>query len=80
VPDIVFDISQKPFAWWWSSIGLVFVAVGVVLVKYGRVLPRRIVFVRGRRALSAEEDSKILGWCFIIFGSAVTLALFSLLH
>jgi hypothetical protein len=77
---IVFDSSQKPFQWWWPAIGLLLIILGIVLIKYGRLLPRRILVIRGRRVLSADEDSKIIGWCFIIFGSAVTFALFSLMY
>ena len=77
---IVFDSLQKMFQWWWPAIGLLLVILGIVLIKYGRLLPRRILVIRGRRFLSADEDSKIFGWCFIIFGSAVTLALFNLMY
>lgn len=75
----VFDISQKAVQWWWPAIGLLFVVLGIGSIKYGRLLPRRILVIRGRRVLSADEDSKILGWCLIIFGLVVTLALFSVM-
>jgi hypothetical protein len=77
---IVFDTAQKMFQWWWPAIGLFFVAIGILSIKYGRLLPRRNSVIRGRRVLSADERSKIIGWCFIIFGSAVALALFSVTY
>jgi hypothetical protein len=58
---IAFDISQKPFAWWFSAIGLFFVAVGIVLIKYGRVLHRRPHDCRASlHAVHSELAFKIL--------------------
>jgi hypothetical protein len=63
----VFDISQKPFEWWWSAIGLLFVIVGIVVLKYGRWL-------------SVSKDHKLMGWCFIIFGSGAAFVIFVLMY
>jgi hypothetical protein len=62
-----FDISQKPFEWWWPAIGLLFVAIGIIVIRYGRWL-------------AMSNDSKIMGWVFVIFGSGVALGLFVLTY
>ena len=63
----VFDISQKPFEWWWSAVGLLFVIVGIVVLKYGRWL-------------STSKDQKLWGWFFVVFGSGATFVIFVLTY
>jgi hypothetical protein len=63
----VFDISQKPFEWRWSAICLLFVVFGIVVLKYGRWL-------------SVSKNHKVMGWCFIIFGSGAALVIFALTY
>ena len=32
----VFEITQKPFQWWFPAFGLMFVVVGILLILIGR--------------------------------------------
>jgi hypothetical protein len=71
----VFDVTQKPFEWWWSAVGLIFVVIGVLLIKFGSRLVRN---KNGEGLGSAfTVDSRLLGWFFIIFASGWTLLAFS---
>jgi hypothetical protein len=56
----VFEISQKPFEWHWASIGLLFVALSIGLIKFG---PR----------WSPGKDARILGCAMLVFASCLTL-------
>jgi hypothetical protein len=37
----VFEITEKPFEWWFSAIGLIGVALGILIVLVGRKWPSR---------------------------------------
>jgi hypothetical protein len=70
----VFDITQKPFEWWWLAFGLIFVVIGVVLIRFGPKLDRD---KNGKRfGLTFAIDSRLLGWFFVIFASGWTLFAF----
>ena len=71
----VFDITQKPFEWWWAAFGLIFVVIGAVLIKTGPKLDRN---KSGKKfGLTFPVDSRLLGWFFVIFASGWTLVAFS---
>lgn len=44
---VVFDLSQKAFEWWFPAFGLIFVAIGGVILSLGRIRnwPRSRTFV-----------------------------------
>jgi hypothetical protein len=63
----VFDISQKPFEWWWSASGLLFVVIGILLIRFGT-------------KLGAAREQKILGWAMVIFASFWTLVSFGFMY
>jgi len=62
----VFDITQKPFEWWWSAFGLMFVAIGLVLIRFGPQIDR----------FASGAPARIVGWFFVIFASGWTLLAF----
>jgi len=62
----VFDIAQKPFEWWGSAFGLVFIAIGVVLIRFGPQIDR----------FASGAPARIVGWFFVIFASGWTLLAF----
>src|SRR5262249_53200494 len=33
---VVFDVSQKPFEWWFPAFGLIFVLIGGAMIWWGR--------------------------------------------
>jgi hypothetical protein len=56
----LFEISQQSFDWWFPAAGLLFLAIGIVLVK----------FIAKREG---HENAKLIGWCMIVFASLWTL-------
>ncbi len=63
----VFQITQKSFDWSWPAFGLIFVVIGIFLIKFGPKLEayrNRSIF--GSRFLNSP---KFLGWFFVIFAS-----------
>ena len=74
----VFDITQKAFEWWWFALGLIFVFVGIVLIKYGLKLGGNKT---GKGfGLPFAFDSRLLGWFFVIFASFWTLLSFGSMY
>jgi hypothetical protein len=70
----VFDITQKPFEWWWPAFGLIFVAIGIALIAFGSKInrnknPKNLGF-------SLSVDSRFLGLFFVVFASGWTLLAF----
>lgn len=63
----VFDISQKPFEWWWPAFCFFFAIIGIAFIKFGD-------------RLGVSKDVKWVGWFFVIFGSGTTLAVLSLTY
>ena len=70
----VFDITQKPFAWWWPALGLIFVVIGVFLIKFGPKLDRNKNLKKP--GFSLAVDSRLIGWFFVVFASGWTLFAF----
>src|SRR6266404_6119686 len=56
----VFDISQKPFEWWWSAIGIVIFGLGIILIKVVSRWPNQ---KHGKLI-----DAKLVGWVMVLFG------------
>lgn len=63
----VFDISQESFKWWWPAFGLLFVVIGVMLIKFGA-------------KPGAAKEQKILGWAMVVFASFWTLFSFGFMY
>src|SRR5215467_5039056 len=66
-----FEITNKPFEWKFAAFGLIFLAIGIVFVKFAAYLDRyekRLSF-----GLSFGIPPKILGWFLVIFASFWTL-------
>jgi hypothetical protein len=72
--ETVFEITQKPYEWWWPAIGLIFLAVGVVFVRYGPRLDRKNSGKNFGPIFAIP--TKPLGWFFVIFASFWTLIAF----
>lgn len=70
----VFEITQKPFEWWWPAFGLLFVAIGAFLIRFGPKLDRNKDLKKPRFSLAV--DSRLIGWFFVIFASGWTLLAF----
>jgi hypothetical protein len=66
----VFEITQKAFEWWWPAVGIAFVVIGAVLVRFGPKLDR----------YTSGIPARIIGWFFIIFASGWTLLSFTLMY
>jgi hypothetical protein len=70
----VFEITSKPFEWWFPAFGLIFIVVGVVFIKFGPKLDRN---KNGRSfGLAFTIPLRPLGWFFVIFASFWTLVAF----
>jgi hypothetical protein len=76
--ETVFEITQKPFEWWWPAFGLIFIVIGVVFIKFGPRLNRN----KGGKyfGLTFAMPPKLLGWFFVIFASFWTLVAFGFTH
>lgn len=61
----VFEITQKPFQWWFSAYGLAFVVIGVVLILIAKKWP-------------SQKHAKITGYCMAIFALFWTAVAFVL--
>jgi hypothetical protein len=70
----VFDITQKPFEWWWPAFGLIFVVIGVFLIKFGPKIDRNKNLKKP--GFSLAVDSRLIGWSFVVFASGWTLFAF----
>lgn len=72
--ETVFEVTQKPFEWWWPAFGLIFVVIGVFLIKFGPKLDRN----KNRKdiRLTFAISPKLLGWFFVVFASLWTLIAF----
>ncbi len=70
----VFEITSKPYEWWFPAFGPIFLAIGVVFVKFGPRLDRN----RNGKSfgVSFVISPKLLGWFFVIFASFWTLVAF----
>lgn len=72
--ETVFEITQKPFEWWWPGIGLVFLVIGVMFIRFGPSLDRN---KNGKNfGLTFAIPPKRLGWFFVIFASFWSLVAF----
>jgi hypothetical protein len=59
----VFDLTQKPFQWWFPAVGTAVIAMGIVLILINRRWP-------------SQTRAKSTGWVAIVFGSLWTFAVF----
>ncbi len=61
----VFEITQKPFEWWFSAIGVIFVVMGIVFVVVGRKWPSQ------KRAKATGYGALVFAllWTLLAFGS-----------
>jgi hypothetical protein len=59
----VFEITQKPFQWWFSAVGLIGVAIGIVFVLIGKKWP-------------SQKQARITGYAVIVFGLLYSLFVF----
>jgi hypothetical protein len=66
-------VTQKPFEWWWSAFGLIFVVIGVLLIKFGSRDRNKNGELLGA---AFAVDSRLLGWFFIISASGWILLAF----
>jgi hypothetical protein len=76
--ETVFEITQKPFEWWWPAFGLIFAALGVIFIKFGSRLDRSQN--RKQFGLTFSIEPRLLGWIFVIFASGWTLLVFVLTY
>jgi hypothetical protein len=60
----VFEITQKPFQWWFSGFGLIFVVIGIAFVLVGKKWP-------------SQKGAKITGYFMLIFASLWTVLAFT---
>lgn len=60
----VFEITQKPFQWWFPAFGLIFVVVGIVFVLIGR-------------KWTSQKPVKMLGYFTLVFASLWVVVAFS---
>jgi hypothetical protein len=67
----VFEITQKPFEWWWPAFGLIFVVIGSFLIKFGPWFDRNKDLKKP--GLNFAIDSRLIGWSFVVFASGCTL-------
>jgi hypothetical protein len=72
--ETVFEITQKAYEWWWPSIGLIFLVIGVILIKFGPILDRNKN--KKKIGLTFAFNPRRLGWMFVIFASFWTLLAF----
>ena len=76
--ETVFEITQKPFEWWWPAFGLIFAAIGVIFIKFG---PKLDQSQNGKLfGLTFAIEPRLLGWIFVIFASGWTLIAFVLMY
>ena len=73
--NTVFEITQKPFEWWWSAFGLIFVAVGVIVILFGPHLNPWSSWKQ--KGLRFAVKPQYVGWFFVIFASSWTLLAFA---
>jgi hypothetical protein len=72
--ETVFEITSKPYEWWFAAFGLIFVVVGVGAIKFGPKLDRN---KNGESfGLTFAIPPRLLGWFFVIFASVSTLVVF----
>jgi hypothetical protein len=55
----VFDLTQKPFQWWFPAVGTAVIDMGIVLILINRRWP-------------SQTRAKSTGWVAIVFGSLWT--------
>lgn len=60
----VFEITQKPFEWWFSAFGLIFIVIGIVLILVGNRWP-------------SQRGAKFTGYFMLVFASLWTLIAFT---
>ncbi|HUJ93569.1 MAG TPA: hypothetical protein VLW46_01240 [Candidatus Bathyarchaeia archaeon] len=65
----VFEITQKPYEWWWPAFGLIFIVIGVVVIKFGPKLDLN------KRTFAIPP--KLIGWGFVVFASCWTSIAFA---
>lgn len=71
----VFEITNKPFDWWSPALCLIFLAVGVVFIKFGPRSDRNTN--RKSFGLTFAIPPRLVGWFFVIFGSFWSLVTFA---
>lgn len=72
--ETVFEITSKPFEWWYPAFGLIFVVLGIGFIKFGPTRDRNKKAKSFR--LNFTIPPKLLGWFFVIFASFWTLVAF----
>jgi hypothetical protein len=60
----VFEITQKPFQWWFSAAGLIAISAGFVMILIARKWP-------------SQTRAKFTGYFFVIFGSVWSIGTFA---
>lgn len=60
----VFEITQKPFEWWFSAFGLLFVVIGIVLIFVANKWP-------------SQKPAKFTGYFMLVFASLWTVVAFT---
>ena len=68
----VFEVTQKPYEWWSPAFGLIFIAIGIIFIRFGPQLDRW----NNSRASAFALKPKYLGWFFVIFASFWTSVAF----
>src|ERR1700723_2553793 len=66
--NTIFEISHKPFPWWFPACGLLVIAFGCLIQK--GVIPTR----------ASRRREKSWGWPVIIFGALWTVLVFGFMY
>ena len=65
--QLVFDLSQKSFRWWFPSIGILFVLLGVILIWYGKHARWRRIYL-------------VFPWVIVVFSATWSTIAYVALH
>ena len=60
----VFEITQKPFQWWFSAVGLAGIPIGVILIQIAKKWP-------------SQRRAKVTGYAMLVFGTLWSAVAFS---
>lgn len=60
----VFEITQKPFEWWFSAVGLAGIPIGLVMIQIANKWP-------------SQQRAKVTGYFMVVFGSLWSVGAFS---